>query len=77
MFGGHGVFASDSMFSLIDKNGDIYFKVDDSNLNRYQESGAIKHGRMPYYRVPDPVLEHDQTLLDWAQVSINIARAVK
>ena len=74
MFGGHGVFSSGKMFALIDKNGGIYFKVDDTNLDLYQSSGSAKHGRMPYFKVPDKVLDDQDTLLEWANISIRIAQ---
>lgn len=77
MFGGHGVFEAETMFSLIDKNGGIYFKVDDTNRKIYEDAGAVKHGRMPYYKVPAEVLDEDNVLKEWAQISIQIAQNVK
>ena len=77
MFGGYGIFEEETMFSLIDKNGNIYLKVDDSNLPMYEKSGAAKHGRMPYYRVPADVLADDTILMDWAQISIRVAKESK
>ena len=77
MFGGYGIFEEETMFSLIDKNGNIYFKVDDSNLSMYEESGSTKHGRMPYYRVPADILADDTILIDWARISIDVAKKAK
>jgi len=74
MFGGAGVFVDGSMFALIDSDAQLHLKVDDSNLARYEEAGAAKHGRMPYYVVPASVLEDDEALLEWAGVSAAIAR---
>lgn len=74
MFGGNGIFAEGKMFALIDSNGGIFFKVDDTNLSWYEEAGSEKHFRMPYYRVPEKVLGNDDLLGEWAQKSIEIAK---
>lgn len=77
MFGGHGIFEEEKMFSLIDSNGQVFFKVDDTNLSRFEEAGSEKHFRMPYYRVPEEVLGDDNLLEEWARVSIKIAKGAK
>jgi DNA transformation protein len=77
MFGGYGVFMEDTMFALVDSSGTVFFKVDDSNLSLYEDAGSEKHGRMPYYRVPGNVLGDEETLLKWAQISINVSKKAK
>jgi DNA transformation protein len=77
MFGGYGIFESAAMFALIDSNGQVFLKVDDSNLERFENAGAEKHGRMPYYQVSQEVLENAEQLHDWARPSIAIAHAAK
>ena len=47
MFGGYGVFEQDKMFALVDSEGSIYFKVDETNIHLYEEAGSGKHSRMP------------------------------
>ena len=74
MFGGHGVFEAGTMFALVDKSGDIFFKVDETNLKMYEEAGARKHGRMPYYQIPEEALTDENTLKKWAEISILIAK---
>ncbi len=74
MFGGAGIFIEDSMFALIDANARLHLKVDDTNRDRFLDVGAEKHVRMPYYSVPSEVLVDDDTLVDWARDSIEIAR---
>ena len=73
MFGGYGIFESGKMFALINSQGEIYLKVDDSNRERFTEAGSEKHGRMPYYRLPDEVLADSDALAAWAMDSITIA----
>lgn len=74
MFGGHGIFEDGKMFALVDKDGGIYFKVDQTNLEQYETKAAMKHGRMPYYLVPEQVLGDRERLEDWAGQSIQVAR---
>lgn len=77
MFGGHGVFAAGTMFALVDKAGDIFFKVDETNLKMYEAAEAQKHGRMPYYQVPEETLTDENTLKKWAHISILVAKNAK
>ena len=77
MFGGFGIFESGAMFALISSEGKIHFKADQSNRKRFEDAGAEKHGKMPYYEVPQNVLQDEQTLHEWARDSIGIAHASK
>jgi len=77
MFGGYGLFEEDTMFALVDSEGGIYFKVDDTNVRVYEEAGSPKHARMPYYRVPDMILSDEKALQKWAQSSIIVSRNAK
>jgi len=74
MFGGYGVFIDAKMFALIDSSGALFFKCDESNEGRYLEVGADKHGRMPYRELPQEIWDDDYKLLEWAQLSADIAR---
>ena len=73
MFGGYGVFESGAMFALISPEGTVHFKANESNLERFEKAGSEKHGRMPYYSVPDEILKNQNYLCDWAILSIKIA----
>lgn len=77
MFGGYGVFESGKMFALVDSGGTVFFKAGDTNRERFETAGSQKHARMPYFKVPDPVLNNDSDLLEWAQASIVVARKAK
>ena len=80
MFGGVGFFHDGKMFGMI--GGDSFrLKVDDSNREMYVERGLTaymssetKKG-MPYYEVPADILEDKDKLLEWVQVSIDIAHS--
>jgi len=77
MFGGYGVFESSTMFALVNSQGELFLKADDSNRSRFEEAGTKQHGKMPYFKPPPEVLNDQQTLRDWAQVSIEVAHANK
>ena len=75
MFGGYGIFENSAMFALVDSQGEVYFKADDTNISRFQDIDAKKHGRMPYYQIPDEILDAQPALLDWARSSIAVAHS--
>ncbi len=77
MFGGYGIFESSAMFALVNSQGEVYLKVNDSNRARFEQAGAKQHGKMPYFQVPPEVLEDVPSLRNWAKVSIEIAHAAK
>ena len=77
MFGGYGVFEEDLMFALVDKNGEVFLKGDNTNIQSFQDAGSIKHGRMPYYSVPDKILTDDAALISWAESALAVARNAK
>ena len=73
MFGGYGLFAGKAMFALVTSEGKIFFKVAKANQRCYEEAGAEKFGKMPYYALPDAVRKNPTMLDDWARASIKIA----
>jgi len=75
MFGGYGIFCGDSMFALIAEDT-LYFKVNESNRAVYKkaQSKPFPHG-ISYWEVPAEVIEEDSKLLDWANLSMDIARS--
>ena len=60
MFGGYGIFENKVMFALVNSEGDVYFKVGQSNQRRFEEVQAKKHGKMPYFEVPPDVLKDER-----------------
>ena len=69
MFGGYGIFQDGDMFALI-SDSRLYFKVSDSNRDRFLEAGSEQFKPMPYYEVPTEVMEERRLFLEWADVSI-------
>ena len=74
MFGGYGVFHDDKMFGLITAKGQRYFKATESTVSDYTDKGSEKHSRMPYYSIPEDIMEDDKLLITWAKKSIIVSK---
>ncbi len=89
MFGGAGVYCPAAgvekppMFAVIDDD-QLYFKVDDTNRADYTSRGLTQwvydpskpeKSAMPYFPVPEDVLEDDDQLKQWAMKAIAVARS--
>ncbi|HYW32122.1 MAG TPA: TfoX/Sxy family protein [Gemmatimonas sp.] len=80
MFGGVGVYCGDLFFALLD-NDTLYFKVDDETRGDYE---AIRMGpfrpfgeggeSMQYYEVSAELIEEPETLAQWAERAVAVAR---
>jgi DNA transformation protein len=77
MFGGHGIFCDGVMFGLIDSQGTVHLRADDTTAERFEEHGSTKHGRMPYWTVPAGILDTESELASWAAQALEVARAAK
>jgi DNA transformation protein len=78
MFGGIGIFKEGLMFAKI--GGDTFrLKVDESNQQQFEDRGMKpfhsekKKKGMPYWEVPQDVLEDRTELAKWANQSFEIA----
>ena len=78
MFGGIGIFKDGLMFAKI--GGDKFrLKVDDSNKQQFEDKGMKpfysekKKKGMPYWEVPQDILEDRSELVKWAGQSFEIA----
>ena len=77
MFGGYGIFENAVMFALVNPEGGIFLKVNESNISLFEKEGSTSHGKMPYYEIPGKVLKDQALLVEWARDSIEIARLSK
>jgi len=77
MFGGYGVFEDAVMFALVDSSGGAFLRADETTAARFEEAGSEAHGRMPYWRIPQAVLDDPASLLGWATTARDVARAAK
>jgi DNA transformation protein len=83
MFGGVGFFKEGKMFGMLNSKGTLLLKVDESNIQDYQDRGMspFSHkntaAKMPYYEVPLDIIENRQQLKQWANKSYDIALTSK
>lgn len=82
MFGGVGIFKEGLMFAKI--GGDVFrLKVDDTNKADFEAKGMKpfysekKKKGMPYWEVPQDVLEDKSELAAWATKAFNVAQNTK
>ena len=82
MFGGYGLFHQGIMFGML--AGDTFkLKVDESNKEEFEVLGMKPHQDpkkkkgMPYWQVPEQVIEDKTILAEWARKSHEIAQAAK
>ncbi|WP_165748431.1 TfoX/Sxy family protein [Cellulophaga sp. Z1A5H] len=80
MFGCIGLYADGLMFGKIAKET-IYFKVDDSNKNKYLEAGSetlklFKSNSVvaSFYEVPVEIIEDANQFVVWAETSLEIQK---
>ncbi|MEK7673247.1 MAG: TfoX/Sxy family protein [Patescibacteria group bacterium] len=85
MFGGFGLYKNAVIFGIIVENV-IYLKVDDSNKVDYEEFGSkpftyamrnSKMSTMPYWELPESVMEDPEKLTKWVEKSVAINKAAK
>jgi DNA transformation protein and related proteins len=83
MFGGVGLYSGDVFFALI-ADDTVYFKTDESTRPEFEARGmgpfrpfGDSGGTMPYYQVPEDLLEDPEALRPWAEKAVAIARRHK
>lgn len=83
MFDGVGVYSGDFFFALLD-NDTTYFKVDDETRPQFEAIGMgpfrpFGDGGevMQYYEVSAELIEDHESLREWAQRAVAVARRAK
>lgn len=77
MFGGWGIYQNGVFFALI-SDGELYFKVDESNIGDYKKRGSRpfvyeskgKKMEMSYWLIPEEILEDRAELPFWIEKSV-------
>ena len=77
MFGGVGIFESGTMFGIIDSRGRAFFRSGEANAALFEKAGSERHGKMPYYSVPESVLNDSAELSAWGTAAIESSRSEK
>lgn len=70
MFGGLGIYVDDVFCAIVSSTDRFYLRVGANNLNDFKDAGMTQFsGRgdagMPYYEVPEHVLEDSSILSQW------------
>lgn len=80
MFGGIGIFLDAMMFAMITGEEVFMLKTDESNVQDFLDADMQpfiykgKVGAMPYYTVPEEVLEQPSELKLWAAKAFAVAQ---
>ncbi len=82
MFGGIGIYVDDVFCSCISSKSIFYLRVGPSNIEDFKELGMAKFpggkgAGMPYYEVPEEVLEDSGVLSEWVAKAKIAAIAAK
>ena len=77
MFGGYGVFADGVMFALVNSQGVPHLRTTPGSAPDFEARGVERHGKMPYYEIPEEILAADEDLVAWAKVALAGAIAAK
>ena len=80
MFGGAGLYCQGRMFGLI-ADDVLYLKVSNLNRDDFKKAGSHpfqpyphKKTTMPYWEIPDEVLEDRDELASWAEKALAVAK---
>ncbi len=84
MFGGYGFYYEGHFFALI-ADGELYFKVDDTNKADYIAQGSHpfaydgkgKKMTMSYYSLPEDIMENHSALAAWIDAAVSVANNAK
>ncbi len=74
MFGGYGIFEDGDMFGLM-SGSVLFFKIGEANRAAFEAAGAEQVNQMPYFRVPDSVLDDAGLLQEWTHAAIEVGHA--
>ena len=85
MFGGYGIYRDGIIFALIAFN-QLYFKVGKINRADYVAMGSEpfiyefknhKKTTMPYWLVPDEIMQDKEKVEEWVNKSVEVSRTSK
>jgi len=79
MFGGWGIYKRGKIFAIV-ADGELYFKVGDSNRAEYETHGSHpfiyeskgKPMTMSYWLLPEEIMESREDLAEWIERSLAV-----
>ncbi|MEK6152811.1 TfoX/Sxy family protein [Flavobacteriaceae bacterium 3-367] len=75
MFGGHGIFHHGKMFGIVNSKGQSFLKANAFNKVDFEKSGSHKHGKMPYFSIPDAIANDTDKLVEWANKALKTIKS--
>ena len=86
MFGGYGLYYQNRIFAIITSDDKVCFKATEKLAEEYAAAGATqfiytghknkKPTPMPYWRVPEAILEDRETITDWVKKSARLSQGL-
>ncbi len=85
MFGGYGIYKGGVIFAII-ADGELYFKVGESNKADYETRGSspftykMPNGKpfeMSYWKLPEEIMEDREALSEWVEKAVAASKASK
>jgi len=83
MFGGYGVYVGELMIAIV-ANDQLLLRADDENRPEYEALGigpfqpyTDKSRSIPFYTVPDEVMDDPDDLVEWARKSLAATQRMK
>src|SRR3989338_4322241 len=81
MFGGYGIYKNGKIFAII-ADGELYFKVGDSNRADYQKHGSKpfvydaqgKQMEMSYWQLPQKIMDNKDKVAIWVEKSLAVSK---
>ena len=84
MFGGYGIYQNYVIFALITSETELYFKVDEALKEKFKSHGSHpfiytghknrKPTEMPYWLLPEAILEDKEKIIKWVSESVEAGR---
>ena len=74
MFGGAGIYFEELFFAIVSSNNAFFLYADQNLVQRHFDIEMRQLHSMPYYEVPEDLLENTDKLADWAAESLAAAR---
>lgn len=86
MFGGYGIYLDGVIFAIITDDGELRFKANDETKDQYEERGGEqfiytghknkKPTPMPYWTVPEEIMEDRELIEKWMRDSARISQGL-
>ncbi len=87
MFGGYGLYMNGTIFAIITSETDLYFKADSENKSLYETAGSHQFvytghknkapTKMPYWYVPETIIEDREKVEEWVTSAVAAAKRSK